>query len=220
MAHIVEVSGERRLQLSNEEIVRPMAWGSSWTKLRIGIRLAWHGAQSFATYEGGIGLCVGQSGYYNTVTTAYAGYLLHSAYNWTPPCYSSSTGTPGFTTTKYGSTVTKVAFAYSLSHFISQASTNLSQFMVDVQKVGNVFTFQYRVPTLADASRYVSPYDFLRNMENENGALLYCSTLSAAAAAQAAVTVNDGFQFDTISLFHGKTIPAMEIGGIEVVRFE
>jgi hypothetical protein len=217
MAQMVERSGERRLQLSGEEIIRPMLWRSQWSKIRLGMRLGFQGVQNIATYTGGMGVCVGNAGYATQVAIAYLGMFLDVSFTYTPtagPYFASGSGNNQLTV-KQGSTITTTAGG-SFVQNVAWAPSNLSQYMVDIAKVGNVYTLNSRGPTTADVVRTVLVYDFLRNMEDESGTLLYISGSSTAQAT----TLNDGYQFDTASIFHGKTVPVMEIGSWEVFRFE
>jgi len=71
MAFIVEqFIGDRGIQLSAEEAVRPFSFGTNWQFIRVGMRMAINGITTFTNANGpGLGICTGSEGAYSSTTT-------------------------------------------------------------------------------------------------------------------------------------------------------
>lgn len=78
MAFIVDqFIGDRAIQLGNEELIRPMSFGTNWARLRVGITCAYSGGQTTlaaGNSQGGLfgpllGVCTGSTGRLSLVAT-------------------------------------------------------------------------------------------------------------------------------------------------------
>lgn len=221
MAQIIERGGERRLQLGGDEFIRGMAWGSAWNKIRIGLRMGFNGVSNFGDYVGGQGICQGAQGYSSPSCISYAGELMNVAYTYTPaagPYFVASNGNHQ-TVFRNGTTVLANTASGSIVSNVAWAPMNLSQFFVDIYRFGSLYHFDYRVPVAADVVRTIPVYTFQRNMENENGTMLFCSSATNAVSTMERLLTGQ-HNFDSVSILHTKTVPTLEIGSLEVIRFE
>lgn len=223
MAFIVEtIAADRRIQLATEEFVRPMGIGSSWGKIRIGLRLALNGVSTLSTQGFNVGICQGANGFMSTSTVDYMGVQFSSAlplsssgltFNVGPPAYYQA-ATSSFITIKKVGMVNTTANAGALSLFWAAApTTNHSQLFLDITK-GTTYTLTAWGPGSAAAGQTdVSASSFLLNMENE------AAPATTTTAALGALAYSGNALFDSISIFWNRSVPTIEISDIAVCRF-
>lgn len=71
MAYIVEqFTGDKGIQLANEEIIRPFSFGSNWQTIRIGIRCACNAYTALSSIDFRLGVCTGSVASYGNPTDA------------------------------------------------------------------------------------------------------------------------------------------------------
>lgn len=225
-----------RLQLGREEVIRPLAMGTNWRKIRIGVRLCINDAfrgTGLGTPFGfglGLGVCQGSTTSFlaDTVTdwigggalgtaAAPSGSLVFAA--GTPNTFSLNSGRPSYLW-KVGSTSTFTAEDSATQFFVGSgtggayAGQFMSQMYVDITKGSPNYTLQtfYNV-SAAVAQTNITNTVFLTNMENQT-----TPTGMQAATARTIAYTGAGL-FDCLSIVNFKSWPNTEIDSLAVVRY-
>lgn len=226
MASIVEtISGDRRLQLGNEEFTRQMGWSSDWKRIRIGVRVAFNGNATITTPNFQIGVCTGTANGYKSNTADYMAWRFNSSGSWSftsgPPAYYS--GTFNFATVyRVGSTDT-TNLSSSATGFVTAAPASVRSAMyvtifkpVKTPTVTTVFSIQGFYPGTSGAAQTdVVLQEFYRMLEAEVMGTEYC-----ALGSQVNQTYAGAGLFDSVSIYWNNASPTVEICDLAVCRFE
>ena len=73
MAFILQNSDDRRIQVGGEELLRPLSFGTNWTRLRVGYRFRLNASFTIPAGILMVGLCQGAQGFLSPSTTDYLG---------------------------------------------------------------------------------------------------------------------------------------------------
>lgn len=227
MAYIVEqYTGDRGIQLANEEIIRPFSFGTNWQTIRVGIRCACNAYTALTAVDFRLGVCTGTVASYGTPVDAIWMPLWQTAatltYFGTPPFVTqsqeSSLGTVGGQ--RVGSTTSSLgSFTLLRSTCSSNPTVLRSLWFVQITKgvVGNSslpdMTSLFRNSTgsgQTDATRA----DFLALMEAPG-------TPTTMIAATNAPTLPIRFVKDWNAMFVAwpRSTPSLCIYDMAVVRF-
>ena len=225
MAFIVQqFTGDNGVQLGNEEIIRPFTFGTNWSNIRLGIRMACNGVAALTSVDFRMGICTGNAASYSLSTVDALWYTL-----WTPSAILSLAGTPPniymnqntslgtLSQQRVGSTSSSAGSAGLNNSACSLNPTALrSGWLIDISKgtVGAAtmnLTSWFKVPAsvVTDASRG----DFLAAME--------APTPSNFSSVSVNVTLPTRFAKDWDSMFFAwpRSTPAMCFYDMTAVRF-
>jgi hypothetical protein len=141
MAQIISVL-DKQIALGSEQYIRPMAWGSNWEKIRIGIRYNLYGSQWLPDGASGlgIGLCHQSAQYHdaNADMVFYRQGLGYSIYWYSGNYFLYNQGQAGVIA-KVGSNLTTVALGSNTNSTFGGAG-NRFLMLLDVVKSGTSFT--------------------------------------------------------------------------------
>jgi len=235
MANIVDVSGSRRLQLGDEEFARTIAFGSRWSKIKIGITVGFNGAATF-TSTMLMGMCAGTANTYKAGSTdgffGVCPYLFSSDITWTyaggPPTAYTNANPSKRIITRIGGTTVDTAGNGSQAWAMASAPTNLSMWVITIYRGStelnldgwNVLYVQSAHPiTAAYAAIPMQTEDFMfyKNMENDYTQGYHGIYNNDATSNAVAWT---GPPLDSFSFVWNKASPTVEIGHIGIVRFQ
>lgn len=225
MSFIVEtISGDRRIQLANEEIVRPMSMGTSWTKIRIGVRHAvWIVSGNFGATEYAIGVCQGQNGVTSPGTVDAVGMVpggsITPTWNYTaaggviPPVLSpTGSGIQAFT--KVGALYTATAGGGNTGALVGNPNTSHSAYYVDILKGSPQYSITLWSPQNAAAAQTeITRSAFLQSMENE------AAPANVSSSNAVPFTYAGNGLLDSVFLYWSRFSPTLEISDITVCRF-
>lgn len=208
---IATVSSDKRLILSNGQAARAPVYGSSWTKIRIGLRLSFPAVATLAgTPTLVVGMCNGPAGptdlaFGNTTTTNFVGVRTNAA-SWT---FGGSAGTTGY----FGSPISFECCKKLVSTITGQGSTLggggaglylsatdivRSVYLVQIEKGSPNYTFRIVGPnTLGAAQTDVTDAQFKSFME-----------LDAALTSPNLIVAN------YVTLQSNNTLAASEVAGV------
>ncbi len=227
----------RRFQMGREELLRPLPFGTDWTRLRIGIRYSVNdSARSAYVTAGNYGYCTylgiqqGTGSFLNsTVADWIGGGNIGSNALPNGQLNSYNAGSPGYYTMAQGrpNAVWKTGSSYtfasesSVTVYITGSGENAgfgNQYFcgsyVDIIKGSPNYTFNiYYCDTIANAQTNVTEAAFLANME-----LGGTPTNTTGAAGKTIAYTGSGL-FDTLSIIVTRCWPSTEIGSIAVVRY-
>lgn len=225
MAFIVEtITGDRRLQLGNEDFVRPMLIGTNWKKIRIGLRWAFNDTGGDILTAGFVaGVCQGtQYSYSSPSCTDFIGVSLPGGatpdtislvrLTSTAVYYASPGNANGATIhKKVGAVTTVVAMGLNYGAYTNAVpSSYRSLYFIEITKGAPNYTVgvwnQYQHQT--DFSRAT----FIGMMDNE-------SAPAPLAATSATPAYSGNGLFDSVCLRWNKSTPTVEISDLTVVRF-
>ena len=222
------LAGDTRLQLGAEEITRPLAFGSHWTKIRIGMRIAFLGGTSFTGGAFSGGVCLGSKGFSAVDCTDAVGAWMGTAANpytqtWTYLAnYGITTNTnPGITGfRKVGPAITSTATGGSYISFCAYTitNTNYSAHYWDITRASaTTATVSVWNPGNTTYSNInVTLANHMTNMESENTVVAVASNY-AQNFATGIVTTNAAW--DNIFISWSRLIPVIEIRDLSVIRF-
>lgn len=227
MASIVEnITGDKALQLGNEEFVRKMAIGNNWNYLRIGCRLIVNGTADIANPRFYLGL---NNGDQNTFASSScdgwigAGTNLSVATSWVYTTTVYRYGQAGASlfmryAKKLGSTTTESAGGALTNAYLATAGNGPTIVYADFQRTSSsAYTVYWRMADLTKAPLATTFYDLLRSMEDETSAN-YATNFTNATGTSASLTGMPS-NFDTVSVYYNKSTPTIEISDLCVVRF-
>jgi len=235
MAHITEtIAFDRRLQLGNEQYIRRMSIGGSWSKLRIGVRFSFNGRSNLPTtgfLGAATGLVIGvgvdaTSGYFQDRSGGFFGASLGSGVTGTfypsqanSSYYDIGTGNSTQIVSRFDATVLTQGWNFgSALQYISASSAQPHEFMVTMTKNNNIYgiadMFAPTNPTSVQAGK--TPLAFMSDMDNEIGTGLVNLTRSSNALNYATLT-HALFPYLVVGWNH--STPTVEITHIAVTRF-
>lgn len=224
MATIVEtIAGDRRIQLSNEEIVRQMSHKGKWSKIAVGVRFSINLTADIHNPKFIVGVCSGSGAIKPASVTAAFGVCIPQAtgdlvYNAGPPAYYNTSNNAGTGYSKVGSTVTTQAANWGVTNYA--ASTSATPHMVAYQftKTGNVITaIRVCVPMSAANVQAGNVFiEFMRNLENEVADPVLTK---AAGGAFTTLSLTNSSDFDHVFAYWDQASPTLEISDMAVVKF-
>lgn len=223
MAAIVEVNGERRLQMGAEEFVRSFNFGARWTKIRIGMTLGFNGiANCSGNFQ--LGVCSGTDGLLAPTSGSYYGFqptvAWQAAQTWTytSGLYFNNASSNGYWIVKRGSTFTDTN-AVGTGYYQGWAPYALSWFSIVLTRTSwNVINGKSsHASNTAQISQPLTDWYFYKNMENEGTAGLWGSADDSHNRTEPANALLD--PLDNVSFSWNRSCPTLEIGNIGVVRF-
>jgi len=163
MSRTVASITDKRIVLRNEQCGRTISIGSSWTKIRIGVRhainrtTAYNNAPSFV-----FGLCSGTAAMYTDPTTAnFIGYRTKPGANWTTPS-GQLYNTEGQAITKVGTVITALSDAVVTG--FTQATVRNSATFLEIQKGAENYQIMH---AQTDARYDFTEADFITWMQSE-----------------------------------------------------
>lgn len=229
MASIVEnITGDKALQLGNEEFVRKMAIGNNWNKLRIGMRVLVNGTGDIANPRLQLGVCSGDTNTFaSTNCTGYAGASLqprvsnNMTYSGGVYTYGQAAALPPcLSIKKLVNTVTEANFSGTADGFLPSATLGtVALCFVDIVRASaSSYTVAWqRCSTSVMASLATSLYTLLRVGEDEALSSSFSTTYTTTVTP---VTVT-GLPsiMDTVSIYWNKSTPTIEISDISIIRF-
>ena len=229
MASIVEtISGDRALQLGNEEFVRKMAIGNNWNKLRLGMRVLVNGTGDIVGPRLQMGVCSGDTNTFaSTTCTGYVGASLNPR-NTGNMTYSAgvyqygqaAAVSPALSVKKLVNTVTEANIGATADGFLPSATLGSAALcFVDIVRTSSssyTVTWQ-RCSTSAMASLATAFYTLLRAGEDENLSTAFSATYTTTAVTVAVTGLPA--VMDTLSIYWNKSTPTVEISDISVIRF-
>lgn len=233
MAYITEqFVGDRSVQLGCEDFVRPMPWGTNWTKIRIGIRLATNGYATIGGWSGcapfpRIGVCTGsQATWAGTSTDCmvwtaltwngtgnYSGSAPNNYYFFT----GGSTNVAMFQ--KVGSAFNYLASYWSASVCWSANPTALrSCWFLDIYKPSNAFnniTATVYLPNSTQVLVDCTRSNYLAMLENETAP----ANLTGTGGANYGTMSRTNKDWDSVFVAGMRAVPTTEFFDISLVRF-
>lgn len=230
MASIVEnITGDKALQLGNEEFVRKMTIGNNWNYLRIGYRVIVNGTANITAPRLYAGLNNGdQNTFASSACDGWIGMGPNPtlANNWIYNvggyyAYGQGAAAPfGLYAKKLGSTTTEAIAGAQLNHYIAAAGSGPSLLFVDILRTSSsTYTIYFRSAGVTGAATTTTTfYDLLRSMEDEAAGNYATAFMSSTPATSLSVTGMPS-NLDTVSLYWNKSTPTVEISDLSIVRF-
>lgn len=221
------------MTLGNEEFIRPMSIGNTWTKLKIGVLLAYTGDSTnnltLASFM--MGVCSGTTnGFRAATTTNFVGALMIGAgadpANGSTLTYTANTGNPVFSAA-FPSHVTRVATTTAFNNpgsntgFTPVAGTGTlvrrAAFYLTILKGSPNYTLQafQSIQTSVDQPFYA----FLDGMEQVGTPAINAVTYAAATAGTIAASETPG-SLNAVNLAYNKTSFPAEIYAIAAYRMQ
>jgi hypothetical protein len=231
MAQIVEtISGDRRIQLANEDFVRQMATGAKWNKLRISLRLGFNGTSNITAPTLFIGVCCGLTNTFKSANTDFCfgialpginGVTIQNLnYNAGPPAWFQSSSSLGYDPTyRLGNTTTRInAGSTQTTYFASTANNPPAHFSIDITRTGNVYQLtQFNQPgSQANVQAGNTQRQLIVAEEVETVAGWPNNTQKTAFIG----SVTDNHLCDCICISWNQSSPTVEISDIQVIKFQ
>lgn len=226
MAYIVEqFAGDKGIQLANEEVIRPFSFGTNWSVIRIGIRMAVNAYSALSAIDFRLGICTGSVASYGSPVDALWYPLWQQAatltYAGSPPTQSqeSSLGTVGYQ--RVGTTSSNIGSATVLRPVCSSNPTVLrSLWFVQITK-GTVGAAAFGMDSIfrrsdggfstTDATRG----DFLAYMETSGTP----ATMFALSVATTGLPLRTAKDWNAMFVAWPRSTPSLCIYDMSVVRF-
>lgn len=235
MPFITSSLNDQKLQLGQEEFVRPMWFGPAWRKIRIGMLgylnidpVAWGSqftgvlvARHFDFY---MGVCQGATGSFfaQNCTEAWLMSPYETGGGQALQRDGANLGTfaaslnPGKLVSRFGSKITTTT-AGSTGIF-GTIYPQLGQYFVDFTlpgSSGGQITAVYSTSGFGTGQVAISRATFLKNMEIEPIA----NMVNAAQMGSISTTYNGSFNLDCVNVAWGRSMPTWEITELCVTRF-
>lgn len=228
MANIVEtLAGDRRIELSNEEIVRKFSFGPYWRYIEIGVRVSINGSSDITTPGLYIGVCSGDDGLkaasvVSSIAGRFPGNTQNLVYNAGPPAYYACSAVNGFSYVyKIGSTTTgptTLGIGSAYSHIASTSATP-HYLAVGFYRIGpGVVVHSSQFPnSSAKVQAGIDDLSFRYNLENADGPA--ASMINSHTYYNADTTINwDCPLSDRAFIYWDQASPTCEISDWRVVR--
>jgi hypothetical protein len=222
MAFIVEpIALDRALQLGNEEFIRPMSFGTNWSKIRIGVVAALNATQGLRQAGFLMGVCAGAGSSWKTVNTSefvgvhFGATVENSTYAYVlgPPAYFTQAGVSVPSVTKLAGVVSNRGGANTTAYFGAMPSTTRVAYFLDITKGSSYIVNALWPNSIANAQADNSIATFIANMETDG-----TPTNTASLGAQTFAYAGAGL-LDTLNLSWNHSTPVMTIFAIAVCRF-
>jgi hypothetical protein len=215
MASIVEnIIGNKALQLGNEEFVRKLSFGNSWTFMRVGIYFRVMGTSTILHQPRlQIGLNNGDQNTFRSPTCAgYSGTAIGYASNntWTYDGANrrySRTIYTNWCIKKLGATITDTVIGgtNATGYIASADSAGPGIYVSSFLRTATGFTVTGNYQTLANFTAFPTYYNFMQVMEAEGDLGTY-TTGSSNSENQTGLS-----NLDTVSIFWNRNLPVIEI---------
>ncbi len=222
MAAIVEsIVGDRRLQLGNEEFVRQMLIGRTWTKLRIGMNVAINGTAAFNNGALTVGVCQGFTNTFrSTNTTDYVGVQVpQTPGTWTyfgSPNYYFNAGASCLGLKRTGNTTTTGSNGnVNTSLWPPVVSGYRTPCFIDIVRAASYTFTVYNSVSTSPLLWDETPGQFLSDAQNENAPVWSGSSNVGTGS----VAYSGAAQHDCVSINWNLSTPSIEISNLVVVRF-
>lgn len=231
-SRLFNLVADKYLTLPNEELVRTLAIGSDWNKIRLGVLLAVtpDGTNNLGGTALMLGLCSGKTNPYGAATTTnFVGAALHgSAPGGTTGTlnYGAGSGNPYFSSGgswaagRVGAGL--ISGAGAASSFILTSNVGSTQrrspVYVDIQKGSPNYTITRWLPDLSQGlfqSGDCSPATFLTSLEVSTPTWQNINLTSSSGAVAASETPG---VLDTFDLFWNKAAFPLEVYAIAAYR--
>jgi hypothetical protein len=224
MANIVQFLSDNRIQMGAEEIFRPMAWGTRWSKLRIGMRIGINAQTSFNNGLFAVGVSQGNLGYGSSAPTDYFGGYWGGTTGPTPNTFAFTQGaTVSFFTTQSGQ-ITAVqrsgnqggigTIGASAANFA--AGPNRSIYFCTITK-GASYTITSTVPTNPSNAGDCSYATFL-NMLDDDAGTSWTNYFAITTFSPTVPVGNSPQLMDTVTVYWNHSFPTIDISDLVVVR--
>jgi hypothetical protein len=226
MAYLVEqFTGDRGVQLGVESFTRALPWGSNWTKMRIGCRLATNGTATIPAYNFPlIGVCTGPEAWASSVTVdavawtplnmsyanaVWSGSAPNYFYDYNGGTYNQCLQQKIGTTINYLGTYTGIRFCWS-----ANPTALRSALMLDITKTSatNVDPKVW-VPTNLQVIIDCPRSNFLAMMENES------APVNVSGYTQTYPLVRQVKDWDSVFFHWGHAVPTTTFYDMTAVRF-
>jgi hypothetical protein len=225
MAYIVEtIAGDKRIQLGNEDFVRPMGFGANWKKIRIAMRLAFNDSGSDITTAGFVvGVCQGtQYSYSSANCIDFIGASIPGGATPDTISLTRTTSTILYYTSpgnssgmavhkKVGAVITAVSYGLNVTGYFNAVPTAYrSLYFVDIAKGSP----NYAINTWTQ-SQHQSDFSrdtYISMLDNESAPTPLASSAATPAYSGSGL-------FDSVCIRWNKSTPTIEISDLTVVRF-
>lgn len=212
---------DKVLSLGNEEYVRTFSFGSTWTKLRLGVCYSIRSATNIGSASFVLGVCSGKTNPYAAATTTnFVGVNLTSlnsltgtvTANYGPPYYSSVSGS---VTLKRAGSITTLGNGNGVALYGHYTAANLRSFViVDITKGSPNYTFsvfQYANPLAPylDTATFAAALNSISATPTSSTAQLSALTLACDESAGA---------FDCFDLFWNDSSNPLDVGYLGATR--
>lgn len=217
MAEIVETfAGDRRLRLYNEDFARKLGIGTSWTKIRIGIRISVQATSQVNSTAFTFGVCQGDTNTFKSgSTTDFIGAIFGGSVtaNFTylagPPATLQTTLLSGIA--RIGSTNTIVTATNQTISISATPATVRSILLVDIEKNFTNNKILTWAPNQNNA-QFDQPIGTLMNF-------MEADTLTGmSVGATANIPYSGAGLWDTLNISWNNAIQPLEISDVIVTR--
>ena len=225
MSSILEtISGDRRLELKNEEVVRRMLFGAKWRKIRIGCRVTLNGTVNIGNPQFGMGVCAGNSAFKAGTVNVSFGFMCPQftqpfTYNAGPPAYFSTPANGCSGMSKVGASTTLSALNMSANQpMIAATSATPHMFAATITRDGSVLNLNTMMgaSTAGQVQAGMSQLDFLRNMESE---ILVVPATNNTVYNAVSFSLTNQTELDYAFIYWSHDVPTLEISDWLVIRF-
>lgn len=217
-----------RIQLGAEEITRPLAFGTNWNRIRIGIRWAFLTQGSIGLWSDFLlGVCQGPKGFTSLnpldVITTHPGYTGLGVAQWSYSAGVLNNSNTAFNAyKKIGPTISQIATSAQPTNVYAPAfplvNSVRSAYYIDITKYAGGVGFNMWAPaTIATASSDLNRYLHLANMENDGTPSCPAGAFSLCYISNTPIVSNQ--LWDTVQLSWSRSMPVIEINDITVIRF-
>lgn len=229
MATIVEnISGDKALQMGNEEFVRKLGYGTNWTKLRLGCRMWVNGVTDVVTPRFQMGLCVGDvNTFASSSCIQYVGSTTNTTGNITYNAgllsffYQASGNSPYVT--KVGASATYNMFAgagHSPGNYAAAGSGRTVIVVTDITKASATsVTIRVGYTSDADYANIPVTYHLLRTLDDEVGTSTFTASYFDWLVLRTITGMSNVVDLDTVSIYWSHSTPTVEVHDIVAVRF-
>lgn len=222
----ISATQDKRIVLSNSQFARELPFGTTWNKIRVGVRFHMRntGADLVSTPNFALGVCSGQTNLYGDATTTHFVGTRSTSASWFfsgGNKYLVSNGTI-LPHKRVGSTGTSgsaffPATAWGIGAQAATAGADRSLFFVDILKGSPNFTLQcFGWQNTGAAPVDVSLTNFLLQME-----LATPNQANHTFSATQTLAVDEGVDgsLDNFMMSWDRTSPEIEVSDIAVTRF-
>lgn len=220
MAWVVYSLSETRIQMGVEELLRPIALGSGWNKIRIAARMTsqWQQPSTHAN-KFRMGLCCGLSGFKDPNTTGWLGLSTDITANFT---YAASyfTTSVHYAIGKVGLTSVSTSVGTGGTVAVSLTPTH-SAIIFDITRTGTYlspgatgYVFSSRARTAAAGNTDLTLPAFIEAVRDVAGT----PTGFDVRTPPTMTTYTGPTTFDTLSLSWDRSLPVLEISDLIVLR--
>lgn len=229
MATIVEnISGDKAVQLGNEEFVRKLGYGTNWTKIRIGCRMCVNGTSDIPTPRFQLGVCVGDvTTFASSSCIQYVGLptneLANLTYNAGSLAYTYVESSNCPYVTKVGSTTTYNIVGgagHPTAYYAAGVSGRTTIVVAEFVKVSATsVTINGGYTAAAQYANIPSTYHLLRTLDDEGGGSTFTVNYFSWFNSRTVSSMSNVVDLNTLSVYWGHSTPTLEVHDICVVRY-